>query len=78
MNKLSMGIHDFQAAVKRNAVVYELRQFGQTIDLTPRKDEVDKVYKEAMTMDVLIYDYARGTKRVTRSKRNGKEVYPVQ
>lgn len=76
MNKLAMNIHDAQAAIKRGAIFYELRQFGQTVDLTPRKDAAEKGYKEAMTMDLLIYDHARGTKRVAKSKLNGKQVYP--
>jgi hypothetical protein len=78
MNKLQFDIHNAQAAIKRGDMFYELRQFGQTLDLTPRKHEADKIYKEAFTMDLLIYDYSTGVKRVAKSKLNGKEIYPVQ
>jgi hypothetical protein len=67
-------IHDLDAAKRRNASVYELRQFGQTLDLSADLHEITKQFNKLFEGDILIYNYVGGTKRVIKSRRKGKEV----
>jgi hypothetical protein len=71
---IKSDIHDFDAATRRGATVYELRQFGQTLDLSADLHRITKQFNTLFEGDILSYNYVGGTKRVIKSRRKGKEV----